>query len=829
YWSTNNPAVIIDPFNPVLVNDIDSTNFDTGSLNFTVDGGVASENKLSVIAFGDITVSDSAVSYKGVQIGSIDTHLNGLYNASTNSDSALRINLNSSATPEAVSALIKATRYTYVGNDAISDIRDVVVSVSDGDGATSNVARVTMVGPPIYQYDEVYPSYAFEDTTLPFAAEEFGISSGDTVKITFIGSDRGQFKDGSGNVIAVGNTLTYAQFNALTFVPAEHDNGDGINSLSFKFVGSANTPGYDVNGLSLIEPTIIINLAPVNDAPTIDLNGTASGTNYSVAWTEAQGLANANTTVSLVPTRTTSLADVDDTTFASLTVNANVASGDRLMLGSTALDITQSGSANVTVAGVSYSVAITSDGSNARVLFTHTGSNENSVASYEALLDALAFNNLSEDPDTAARVFAIEVNDGDVASNVATTSVSLTATNDMIVVDKASNTVQYDWGLDIPVTLMPAATLQDVDGTVKTVTLSIADALSGDQLNFTNTASVTGVWDAANRTLTLTNTGTTLAMQSALRSVTFSTTANTNGVTYVDMVATDNDGLSTLTSTTTVKLMNNSPRIDLIASSDTGDSSVDDITSDTTPTFDIRVPDNAQNGDTLTLKDADGNTLGTASVNASDAGSTVQITATTLADGPYTLTVELDSTGATAEISIVVDNTNPTIAGQTFSYAENQNVGTVLGKATATDLNDVVSYSITAGDSNGYFAVDANGNISLTAAGAAEGVASNDYEAGLNSFALTVQATDAAGNTSTATVTLNVTNRDEYDPTISAQTFTYNEMQTFAGYAGSVIATDDIAVVSYTFKHSDGSYSAVSEDGYFRIDESGNILLTLAG
>ncbi|MDA7827197.1 DUF4347 domain-containing protein, partial [Rhodobacteraceae bacterium] len=834
YWSTNNSAVIIDPFNQIFVTDIDSVNFNTGQVNVEVTAGKANENQLSVASGGDITVTGSDVSYQGTVIGTIDTNFDGHYNAVTNAASKLRITLNADATPENVSVLLQALRYTYVGNDAISVIREIDVQVSDDGGALSNVATVTMVGPPIYQYDEVYPTYAYEDTVLPFAAEDFGIASGDTIKITFIGSARGSFVNGNGTALTVGDTLTYAEFNAITFVPDLNDNGDGINSLCFKFTGAANSTGFDANGLSLIEPTIIINLAPVNDAPTVDLNGTNSGTDHAVTWTEAQGLATADTTVSLIPNRVTSLADVDDTTFANLIVSSNVAAGDRLMVGTTALDMTQNGDATLTIAGNDFKVVINSDGTTARVVFTHvTNDPEHTVAAYESLLDSLGFNSLSENPDTTKRTFSISVNDGTIDSNVAKTVVSLTAVNDKTVVNNASNTVQYDWGLDIPVTLMPAVTLQDYDGTVSSVTLSIPDGYSGDQLNFTNTGAVTGVWNAATRTLTLTNTGSTLAMQSALRSVTFSTSLNTNGVAYVDMVATDNDGLSTLSATTTIKLVNNSPRIDLIDASDTfGASDKDNITSEITPTFDIKVPDNAQDGDTLTISDADGNTLGSISVDAADAGTTVQFTIAqgdALADGAYTLTVELASTKATAEISIVIDTMSPTMSGETFSYAENQSAGVTLGSLSAGDQNGITSYAITAGNDNGYFAIDANGNISLTDAGAANNVASNDFETDENTFDLTVRATDVAGNTVDVTITLNVTNRDELTPTINAQELNYHENQANGSLVGQVSASDDIGVVGYAFKHADSTYHSTSEDGYFSIDASGKVTLILAG
>ena len=64
------------------------------------------------------------------------------------------------------------------------------------------------------------------------------------------------------------------------------------------------------------------------------------------------------------------------------------------------------------------------------------------------------------------------------------------------------------------------------------------------------------------------------------------------------------------------------------------------------------------------------------------------------------------------------DNTPVFGAGSySFTYAENQSAGAVLGTVAASDLDvrDTVSYSITGGDPTGYFEIDSAGEISLTA------------------------------------------------------------------------------------------------------------------
>ncbi|MEQ1890570.1 MAG: Ig-like domain-containing protein [Alphaproteobacteria bacterium] len=114
------------------------------------------------------------------------------------------------------------------------------------------------------------------------------------------------------------------------------------------------------------------------------------------------------------------------------------------------------------------------------------------------------------------------------------------------------------------------------------------------------------------------------------------------------------------------------------------------------------------------------------------------------------------------------DATAPVVsASQSFKYAENAASGVILGTVAATDTGGtgVNAFSIATGNTEGFFAIDAAGRISLTASGSAASAGSNDFEKAPNSFALGVVATDVAGNKSaTTTVTLNETDVDDTAP-----------------------------------------------------------------
>ncbi|MCO4090645.1 MAG: hypothetical protein HEQ34_01665 [Sphingorhabdus sp.] len=149
----------------------------------------------------------------------------------------------------------------------------------------------------------------------------------------------------------------------------------------------------------------------------------------------------------------------------------------------------------------------------------------------------------------------------------------------------------------------------------------------------------------------------------------------------------------------------------------------------------------------------------------------------------YVLTVTaLDTTGNTSLQTVTVTvldvndggpaftGTNATGASNapaySFAYAENAAVGATLGTVAATDLDGTaVTFSITAGNADGWFAINpSTGVITLTSAGAAS--LANDFEATPNLQTLTVSATDGTAATNIE-VRLNETNVDDIAPAIT--------------------------------------------------------------
>ena len=103
------------------------------------------------------------------------------------------------------------------------------------------------------------------------------------------------------------------------------------------------------------------------------------------------------------------------------------------------------------------------------------------------------------------------------------------------------------------------------------------------------------------------------------------------------------------------------------------------------------------------------------------------------------------------------DATLPMITNHSFTVAENVGIGTVIGSVKANDNIAVIYYVITTGDSGYVFSINTNGEL--------RNAMKLDHDT-TSSYNLTVQVSDAAGNTSNATITVIVTDVDA-SPTVT--------------------------------------------------------------
>jgi VCBS repeat-containing protein len=229
-------------------------------------------------------------------------------------------------------------------------------------------------------------------------------------------------------------------------------------------------------------------------------------------------------------------------------------------------------------------------------------------------------------------------------------------------------------------------------------------------------------------------------------------------------------------------------------------------------------------GQTHAFAITSGNTDGAFAIDASTGAITVaNPAALNFETNPtFALTVTVTDNGTpvlsgSATITINVNNLNeaPVVQPATLMVDENATVGASVGTVAFTDVDagQTHTFAITAGNTDGAFAIDAS-----TGAITVANPAALDFETN-PTFALTVTVTDSGTPvlSGSATITINVNNLNEA-PVVQPATFAVDENATVGASVGTVTFTDPDAGQSHTF-----AITAGNTDGAFAIDAGGVI------
>jgi VCBS repeat-containing protein len=138
-----------------------------------------------------------------------------------------------------------------------------------------------------------------------------------------------------------------------------------------------------------------------------------------------------------------------------------------------------------------------------------------------------SFTYVHDGTESTSDTFTYKASDGSSFSNIATVNITITLVNDAPVVT-AGGTLTFTEG-DPATVIDNTITISDSDSANlvgATVAISGNYASGQDVLGFTNTANITGVFNAGTGTLTLTGTDTLANYQAALRSVTYNNTSS---------------------------------------------------------------------------------------------------------------------------------------------------------------------------------------------------------------------------------------------------------------------------------------------------------------
>ncbi|HVQ08965.1 MAG TPA: Ig-like domain-containing protein [Allosphingosinicella sp.] len=269
-----------------------------------------------------------------------------------------------------------------------------------------------------------------EDDPYVFAAADFGFSdpvegnSFFAVRITTLAAQGAILLNGV--AVTAGDFVAVSAIDAgmLTFQPDPNAFGAPYASFTFQVQDSGGT-AYGGVDTDQTPNTITISITPDNLAPVLDLDSGTAGANAALTYTENDSA----TRIAPAATLTDDSAD-----FAGGTITArfaaNGAAADQLSLQSGNGIAVSPTDDTLTYGGVP--IGFWSGGAAGADLVVQLNANA-TAAAVEAVLRAIAYANLSDDPSVPARTIAVEVTDGDGGATSAQANVDLVAIDDAAV------------------------------------------------------------------------------------------------------------------------------------------------------------------------------------------------------------------------------------------------------------------------------------------------------------------------------------------------------------------------------------------------------------
>ncbi len=637
-YTEGDGAVVIDQTTTAAVTDVDSSNFDTGTLTVSFQAGSDSaEDVLSIRDQGagptNITVSGSTVSYGGTQIGTFTGGSGGI---------DLVITLDADADATAVSALIQNITYENTDTDnPTTGARTVRYVLTDGDGGTSANydTTVTVTGVNDAPVNTVPASVtATEDTSFAFtganlisttdvdgnlASTQLTVSNG-TLNVTLSGSATISAGANGSATLTISGSATDINATLASLTYQGTLNYTGADTLVVVSTDSAGTPLSDTDNVS-------ITVDPVNDAPVNTVPASVTATeDTSFAFTGANLISTTDVDGNLASTQlTVSNGTLNVTLSGSATISAGANGSATLTISGSATDI------NATLASLTYQGTL-----------NYTGADTLVMVSTDSAGTPLS------DTDNVS-ITVDPVNDAPVN----TVPASVTATEDTSFAFTGANLISTT----------------DVDGNLASTQLTV----SNGTLNVTLSGSAT-ISAGANGSATLTISGSATDINATLASLTYQGTLNYTGADTLVVVSTDSAG-TPLSDTDNVSIT-----VDPV-----NDAPVNTVPASVTATEDTSFAFTGAN--LISTTDVDGNlastqlTVSNGTLNVTLSGSA---TISAGANGSATLTISGSATDINATLASL------TYQG-TLNYTGADTLVVVSTDSAGTPLSDTDNVSIT--------------------------------------------------------------------------------------------------------------------------------------
>ena len=520
----------------------DGSETTSDSFTYQASDGVATSN-IATVSITITPVNDAPVAnndtYSVAEGGTLNQSAPGVLGNDTDADSPTLTAVLVSGPAHASSFALNANgSFTYVhdGSETTSD--SFTYRANDG-SLNSNVATVNITVTPV------------NDAPVAVNDGPYNVPEGGTLNIASPGVLANDTDADSPSLTAV---LVSGPAHASSF--ALNADGsftyvhDGSETLTDSFTYRANDGSLNSN-----VATVSITITPVNDAPVAanDAYSVAEGGTLNQA---APGVLGNDTdadspvlTAALVsgPAHASSFAlnadgsftyvhDGSETTTDSFTyrandgsLNSNIATvtitispvNDAPVAVNDAYAVNEGGTLNPSAPGVLGNDTDADSPTLTAVLVSGPAH----AASFALNADG-SFTYIHNGSETTSDVFTYRANDGSLNSNVATVTITVTPVNDAPVVT-AGGTLTFTEG-DPATVIDNSITITDNDSpnlAGATVTISGNYASGQDVLGFTNTANITGTFNAGTGVLTLTGSDTVANYQAALRSVTYNNTS----------------------------------------------------------------------------------------------------------------------------------------------------------------------------------------------------------------------------------------------------------------------------------------------------------------
>ncbi|WP_210190269.1 cadherin repeat domain-containing protein [Bradyrhizobium sp. NAS96.2] len=425
---------------------------------------------------------------------------------------------------------------------------------TSGGGFTINATTgvITVADPTKIDYETSGSTHAY---TVTATASDGTLTSSQTftIDVTDVAPSTPVDSDGSANRVAVGGPAgSYVHLTASSI----DVNGPPV---TYSLVGDTSGGGFTIDAttgqVTVADPSkIVFNPASPSFDVTVD---SSDGTLHSQQTFTIQVVVDQAPVVTAGHT----LNYTENQAATAIDSAIIVTDADDANLASATVQITGGYVSGEDVLGFTNQNGISGAFNAATGTLTLTGSS--SVANYQAALDSVTYFNTSDNPSGAPRTVTITANDGTLDSTPVTDTINVTPVNDPPVVT-AGHTLNYTEN-QAATAFDPAITVSDVDNTTlagATVQITGNYANGQDVLGFTNQNGITGSFDAATGTLTLSGTSSVANYQAALASVTyFNTSDNPSGLARtVTIIANDGAANSTaVTDTINVTPVNDPP------------------------------------------------------------------------------------------------------------------------------------------------------------------------------------------------------------------------------------------------------------------------------